>query len=387
MGWLPAAFGDVYVISDGMGGYRGGALAAQLTVDTLKQSLAQGSTSGRHLSAAVRQAFIAANEAVYQRRDPSDPDTRDMGATAVMLITRGSRFMVAHVGDSRAYLWRARSGLQRLTKDHTQAQTMVEQGLISASEVATHPDASVLSRAIGHTATVDVDIADWRRINAGDMLLLCSDGLSGYLSDSEIASVLRSEEAPREIADSLIDAALAKGGEDNVTVQLLRYSPANRSRGLLGVVGGFGIGLAAASLTGWTLLNSDARQSLEDLTTLRGQVTAMQDHLDRQAAEIAIAGKDIESLRGQLAQIELTSKPPQTTPPAAPAPNFSTTKHAKVPGKSIATQQNASKAKIPRAPTPANSPPVPEAADPSPAPAASDATAPNTHGTPVEPHE
>lgn len=223
MGWTRAAYGDVYVVSDGMGGYRGGALAAELTVRTLQDQLATLSSGDVALPEQVRQAFLAANQAVYQRRRADDPDTRDMGATGVALITSGARILVGHVGDSRAYLWRERDGLKQLTRDHTRVQKMVDGGLVTPTQAAAHPDASILDRAIGHQPTVEVDVSSWMTLKPGDMLLLCSDGLSGYVEDAEIAKVLRSKGDPQTLADRLVDCALIKGGEDNVTVQLVRF--------------------------------------------------------------------------------------------------------------------------------------------------------------------
>ncbi|HEY5759734.1 MAG TPA: protein phosphatase 2C domain-containing protein, partial [Steroidobacter sp.] len=141
MGWVRTSFGDVYVVSDGMGGYKGGALAAELTVSSLQQSLAQLAPRSKSFEEKVRQAFLEANDAVYRRRDPNDPNTREMGATAVALIIDGSRFMVAHVGDSRAYRWRWFPGLRRLTKDHTRVQKLIDEGVVKEADAESHPEA------------------------------------------------------------------------------------------------------------------------------------------------------------------------------------------------------------------------------------------------------
>jgi serine/threonine protein phosphatase PrpC len=257
MGWSRTSFGDVYVISDGMGGHRGGAKAAELTISTLQESLLHASLQDGDFKAQVREAFSAANETVRKHRNPDDPNTREMGATAVMLITQGDRFMVAHVGDSRAYLWRPwYFGLKRLTRDHTRAQELADRKVIPAKEADSHPDASMLVRAMGHAPTVEVDISDWQQIQPGEMLLLCSDGLCGYVSDREIRSSLRSGHDPRRITDALIAKALKKGGEDNVTVQLLRYEPPQRGRALTAMLLAC-IALAVAAATGWELIQLD----------------------------------------------------------------------------------------------------------------------------------
>ncbi|HQY95176.1 protein phosphatase 2C domain-containing protein, partial [Caldilinea sp.] len=225
MGWIRTAYGDAFVVSDGMGGYRGGALAAEITVRSLQEHLALITPQSAHFADGIRQAFLNANREVFSQRDPEDPETRDMGATGVALVTSGSRAMIAHVGDSRAYLWRPDTGLRLLTNDHTRVQSMLEAGLLTPAQAAVHPDASVLDRAIGHQPTVQVDVSDWIDLKNGDMLLLCSDGLSGYVSDSEIESILRTDGGVQNTTDRLIECALSKGGADNVTVQLVRFVP------------------------------------------------------------------------------------------------------------------------------------------------------------------
>lgn len=228
MGWTRTPFGDVYVISDGMGGYRGGALAAEVTLATLQQQLASVDPESPRFAADVQQAFAVANEAVREHRDPEDPATKDMGATGVALITTGKRFAVAHVGDSRAYLWRG-GQLRQLTRDHSRVQVMMDSGLLTPEQALVHPDASVLDRAIGHKPTVQADVGEWLAIEPRDVLLLCSDGLCGYVPDHEIAAILKAGGTPQETTDRLVQCALGKGGEDNVTVQLVGYAPSRGS--------------------------------------------------------------------------------------------------------------------------------------------------------------
>ncbi len=217
MGWVRTPYGNVYVVADGMGGYRGGALAAELTVNALKDQLAGLSPEDATFPAQVRQAFLTANQAVYQRHCVDDPDTPDMGATGVALITWGVRILVGHVGDSRAYLWKKEGGLKRLTRDHTALERMVDAGSDAAADLA-----GVLDRAIGHLPTVEAEVTSWITLSVGDMVLLCSDGLCGYVDDAEISGILASKCDQQALADRLVDCALTKGGEDNVTVQLVR---------------------------------------------------------------------------------------------------------------------------------------------------------------------
>lgn len=219
MSRVQVPLGDVYLVSDGMGGHKGGALAAELTVEALEKNLA-GIRSPEAAPAAVQSAFENANRIVYERGH-SDPENQGMGATAVVLLLGDLHAMVAHVGDSRAYLM-AKGELRRLTKDHSRVQRMVDAGMLTDDEAFAHPDANLLERAIGVSPDVAADISAWFELNEGDRILLCSDGLHGYVSDGEISAILNNRQATQqELANQLVDLALQKGGEDNITVQLI----------------------------------------------------------------------------------------------------------------------------------------------------------------------
>jgi serine/threonine protein phosphatase PrpC len=213
--------GFAYIVSDGMGGHNAGAQAAETTVRTLEEHLS-AMQGGAAINETLRAAFAAANASVFQLGHAGQAETAGMGATAVVCVTTQSSALLAHIGDSRAYLHRRRR-LTRLTRDHTRAQNMVDSGVLTADEADRHPDANILSKAIGHLASVEVDIGAWLQLRTGDEILLCSDGLCGEADDVEIEEVLRHDESPQRLADRLIALALDKGGSDNVTVQLIRF--------------------------------------------------------------------------------------------------------------------------------------------------------------------
>jgi serine/threonine protein phosphatase PrpC len=213
--------GYAYIVSDGMGGHNAGAKAAETTVRTLEEHLST-MRGGAAIDETLKEAFAAANANVFQLGHAGDAEIAGMGATAVVCVTTQSSALVAHIGDSRAYLHRRRR-LTRLTRDHTRAQDMVDAGVLTADEADHHPDANILSKAIGHLESVKVDIGTWLQLRAGDEILLCSDGLCGEADDVEIEEVLRHDESPQNLADRLIALALDRGGSDNVTVQLIRF--------------------------------------------------------------------------------------------------------------------------------------------------------------------
>jgi hypothetical protein len=140
----------------------------------------------------------------------------------VLLLASATEVRVAHAGDSRAYLHR-RGRLRRLTADHTVVQRLLRIGALSAGEARNHPDASVLDRAIGHLPQIEVEISPRLSVEAGDAFLLCSDGLSGAVDDREIEEAIEGMDNAQAIADRLVELSLAKGGEDNITVQFIQY--------------------------------------------------------------------------------------------------------------------------------------------------------------------
>jgi len=228
MSWAPVPWGQLYIVADGMGGHAGGAQAAELTVQGLEQYLAKASKDIR-IEDAIRDAFDKTNKDVYDKAHAGDPATEGMGSTAVILLIFEQIAKIAHVGDSRAYLYRD-GKLRLLTKDHTQVQRMVDAGMLTPEAARNHPSASLLERAIGHRSTVAMDIGSDLVLKEGDGILLCSDGLSGYADDQEIEAAMNDSSTPQETVNRLINLALQKGGEDNVTVQFVRYGKRSEVR-------------------------------------------------------------------------------------------------------------------------------------------------------------
>ena len=228
MSGFETSIGQAYVIADGMGGHKGGALAAALTVQGLQQYLSKTPPQWS-VQKAIRAAFEQTNQTVYEQAHCGNPETEGMGSTAVLLLITGSVAQVSYVGDSRAYLYHARR-LQPLTKDHSRVQRMVDAGMLTPAEARNHPEAYLLERAIGQKPSIDVEIAPELQLEEGDGILLCTDGLCGYVDEREIERVLRSEATVQEVTDRLVKLALAKGGHDNVTVQFIQYGRRREAR-------------------------------------------------------------------------------------------------------------------------------------------------------------
>jgi PPM family protein phosphatase len=201
----------LYAVADGMGGARGGAVASSLALDTVEELFRGGKAS-------LADTIRSANRAVFER-SISDRKVSGMGTTLTATTVDEHGAHLGHVGDSRAYLLRA-GALRQLTDDHTLVNRMVKAGEITPQEAGTHPHRNVLTRSIGTEPEVVVDENDVPLID-GDRLLLCSDGLTGMVTEPQIQAILETTPDPQESADRLIKAANRAGGIDNITVVIL----------------------------------------------------------------------------------------------------------------------------------------------------------------------
>jgi protein phosphatase len=201
---------SLFAVADGMGGHRGGEVASATAVATLRARVREG--------VALPDAVRAANEAVLARA-AADPELRGMGTTLTAALGDGSGLTLAHVGDSRAYLWRD-GALHQVTADHSLVADLVREGQITAAEATVHPYRSVVTRALGVEDDLEVDMVPLA-LAPGDRVLLCSDGLPTMVPDDRIAAVLAAEADPTRAANTLVDLANEAGGEDNVTVVVI----------------------------------------------------------------------------------------------------------------------------------------------------------------------
>ena len=199
----------LWAVADGMGGHEGGGWASGRIVEALAAADAEGGFEAVRDAAA--EAISSANAAILaEARDRG----KQMGSTVVAMLNRGTRYAILWVGDSRAYLMRG-GRLVQLNRDHSQVQEMVARGLMNPDQAVGHPMGHILSRAVGVQARVEVDRVDGE-LQAGDIFLLCSDGLHGVVGEGEIAGHL-ARASPDEALEQLVELTLAKGAPDNVT--------------------------------------------------------------------------------------------------------------------------------------------------------------------------
>lgn len=205
--------GGLYAVADGMGGHAAGELAANLALDTLTQQYLDGrGPPPERLAEAVQ----AANLAVLRH---AVGESVGMGTTLIVALVDRGAAIVAHVGDSRAYLLRG-GQLQRLTDDHSWVAEQVRLGLLSEEEARTHQWKSVVNNALGGEERVRLELFGVP-LKAGDRLLLCSDGLSGVVTEPELQGLLARPESPDGVARLLVDAANDAGGPDNITAVIV----------------------------------------------------------------------------------------------------------------------------------------------------------------------
>jgi PPM family protein phosphatase len=209
----------LFMVADGMGGHRGGetasAMAVQIVPQEVRKLLEAPGADPRQI---LTQAIQAANRGIYERAY-NEPQLQGMGTTCTVLLFKGNLLTIGHVGDSRCYFIRPDT-IWQATRDHSLVQEKLRAGLITREEVKTDRMKNVITRSVGFEPEVNVEIYEMS-VRKGDTFLLCSDGLSGMIEDSEILSVMQEHwftyRDPHDAVAGLISAANDHGGEDNVT--------------------------------------------------------------------------------------------------------------------------------------------------------------------------
>ncbi len=209
------ASAPVFVLADGMGGAQSGEVASQIAVDAFARGLPDTGTAEERLSVVVQRA----NHEIHERSQ-KELENAGMGTTITAALLGEDSVAIAHVGDSRAYLLRD-GELSRLTEDHSLVEELVRGGKLTEDEAFEHPQRSVITRAVGIEPIVEIDTWTYP-LRPGDVVLLCSDGLTDMLPEAEVQRLLLGAENLATAADKLIDAANAAGGRDNITVVLFR---------------------------------------------------------------------------------------------------------------------------------------------------------------------
>lgn len=257
---------NLFLVADGMGGHAGGDVASALTTRDVASMDTETFDSPESAASALQQRLLEANR-MLSRTVTTRKELAGMGTTFCGFFAIGNKLATAHIGDSRLYLLRDGEFVQQ-TKDHTFVQRLVDSGRITEEEAATHPRRSVLMRVLGDVDSapeIDTAVLDTK---PGDVWLLCSDGLCGYVDDEIISQIIRDRNSLQEAADQLIDITLNHGAPDNVTVVLVEtMDPAPeatlepRFAGSAAKEGGEGVTVDTRPITRFTKFQGAARRA------------------------------------------------------------------------------------------------------------------------------
>jgi len=210
--------GRFFIVADGMGGHAGGQEASRIATEIIKSYLEQHWDSPLDSEILLKEAIEKANRGIIEDQQ-NNPERRDMGTTAVVVIFRDENPWCAHVGDSRLYRMRE-SGLEQITDDHTWVGMALKKGEINAEQAKFHPWRHVLSQCLGREDLQQIDVQEFE-VQPGDRLLICSDGLTEEVSDEQIQEALANSVSYDTTAQELIDTAKIAGGSDNITVVIV----------------------------------------------------------------------------------------------------------------------------------------------------------------------
>lgn len=213
----------LYIVADGMGGHNAGEVASSMAVEEIasyiKENISELTLGDREIQDLIRNAIMYANDKVY-KTSIMRRNCLGMGTTLSMVLAKDGVAHIGHVGDSRVYLLRGKS-IKRLTEDHSLVAELVKSGTIKPEEANNHPQKNVITKALGTEYTLDPDVSRHDMQN-GDIILICSDGLSNAVYEEDIADLIVNASDLNEACEHLVDKAKEKGGFDNITAVVIQ---------------------------------------------------------------------------------------------------------------------------------------------------------------------
>lgn len=207
---------NLFIVADGMGGHKAGEYASKCAVETIVEEV--NSYRGSEIIKALSEAIQHANAKIRQVAS-SDSNYQGMGTTLVAATFQENTMCVGNIGDSRLYI--VGDGIRQVTTDHSLVEEMIRIGGLDREKARTHPDKNIITRALGVIEVVDIDFFEIDDLKEGDIVLMCSDGLSNMLDDSEIAEIVNAKGSLEDKAENLVAAANRNGGKDNIAVILI----------------------------------------------------------------------------------------------------------------------------------------------------------------------
>jgi protein phosphatase len=209
----------LFIVADGMGGHSGGEVASKMAVETVEETVLHSDAKKKSARELILQCYEEASRRIFDYAS-LHPELSGMGTTMVMSYVRGNHIFIGNVGDSRCYLFK-KPFLWQITEDHSLLNEQLRAGVLSEEQVMQFVGRNVITRSVGYERDVFPDIIE-REISAGEIYLMCSDGLSGLVQDNKIADILKAN-GPEKSVKACVEQALANGGDDNVTVMLVHF--------------------------------------------------------------------------------------------------------------------------------------------------------------------
>lgn len=318
-GSFSGKFGNLIIVCDGMGGHKGGATASRLAVETIKLHFEQLNEKFNPKEE-LKKALDKSNENILQKAAESE-ELKEMGSTAVVLLIKDNFAYYAHIGDSRIYLIR-KNKIYQLTKDHSLVQQLIDSGIIDEEAAKNHPQKNVITRSLGAEGKNQPEIAEPISIFKNDIFILCTDGLTAYLSDEELQKIA-SENDVQNACKTMIDLANERGGKDNITVQIIKVvkgknPPINfqklAKKLFIPLVSALGLILIVASslfIDIPSLFKSSTSKEIKDTTKVKivdslGIVDTSKNKITRDSISIEISSND--SINKVMQKLNTTKK-------------------------------------------------------------------------------
>jgi len=213
----------IFLVADGMGGHAAGEIASQIAAATVEEVVAASIHSAIPPTQILFNAAQEANARIYQTQR-TKPEFAGMGSTLTAISFQDDKYYIAHVGDSRAYLLRD-GNLEQLTRDHSLVWHLYESGMLRKDELSSHPQKNLITRSIGPHPQVEVDV-EQGEARVGDLFVLCSDGLTDMVPEDKLRKILSdTSKSPQQLGEMLVSEANERGGQDNITVVVIRLEP------------------------------------------------------------------------------------------------------------------------------------------------------------------
>jgi len=222
----------IFIVADGLGGHAAGEIASKIVVDQVAKFIEHTADSGTTILSSLNSKFASVNEirlkTAIQMSNKAisenivlHPERETMGSTIVACLIQGKQVTMAHVGDSRGYKL-SKDGIKQITRDHSWVAEQVANGLLTKEEAKRHPFRNIITQALGNNSELNIEIHEFEITNS-ETILLCSDGLSGMIPDEQILAIFNEASNLQDAARTLILKAIENGGEDNITLVLVRH--------------------------------------------------------------------------------------------------------------------------------------------------------------------